>query len=134
MTQHQRGVCVAIGKNKLIVQLQDVPGRIEGARAILMHGEMRHGLICKKGRLPCQLQKARNALRPVELAKQQQSPGIDRALLLSRSAHKAVVARELTIREVKGRRSGVAQLGKKVEPRGNAMMTANCLPVGCTSK
>ena len=54
MAQSEPGAGVVIAKKKLIVELKHVFRRIESTRSVLMHGEMRHGLVGEEGRRPGQ--------------------------------------------------------------------------------
>ena len=82
MTQSQARTGIVISENKLVVQLQDILRRIKRAAAVLMHGKMRHRLICKKVWLSLQLEKPADAQRPVELSEQKQNACIYWSFLL----------------------------------------------------
>ena len=61
MAQDEMGARIAIRIDELIIQLQDIPCRIEGQSAIRMHNEVHNRLVGEKIRLSFQLEKATDA-------------------------------------------------------------------------
>ena len=65
MAQSQVGIGVAVGKNKLIIQLEHIFGRIKVQSSIRVHGQMRHRLVRKKTWFPFKFEKSANAQGPI---------------------------------------------------------------------
>ena len=117
MTQNDIGSGVAIGKNELIVELKNKLCRIERAGSALMHGKMDESLVGEETRWSGQLSEALQGQRPIGLLGDQKHSGIDRISSLALAAQQALIARELTITQVKGGRCSkvnqLARAGKK---------------------
>src|SRR5947209_14957788 len=106
MPQGDRRARVVVAKNKLIVELQHIFGRIEGPRLILMHGEMRHRLVGKKSGCSLQFMETRNTQRPIKLLKEQQNARVSGVVLFFYFMQEALIPCELAIGQIK--RSRVA--------------------------
>jgi hypothetical protein len=61
MAQSEAGSGISIAPRELIVELQYIPGWIERTRRVLMHGQVRHGLVCKEGGSAIEAGKTRDA-------------------------------------------------------------------------
>ena len=66
MSQRNRAVGVAILERPLVIELKHVPGRIERARAVFVHGEMGHRLVAEEIWLALDLQEALDGEGPIE--------------------------------------------------------------------
>ena len=102
MAQGEPGASVVVTKKKLIIELKHVFGGIKGMRPILMHGEMRHGLVGEEGRRSIQFIETRNTERPIKLLKEQQDARVRRLFFFFAFMDEAIIPCELAIRQIQG--------------------------------
>jgi hypothetical protein len=92
MTQSNRRTSVSIREDELIVELQDELLRVEWARVVRVHRQVRDRLVGEEIRLILQLEESADAGAPVELLREEQHAGIHWILAFSRIAKEPLVS------------------------------------------
>ena len=108
MAQDDAVVGVAVGQLKLIIELQNELRAIERTGAIGMHREVRHRLISEEIRRAVELLKPFHGQRPVEFPEKEKNAGVYGIGIFGWIAQQALVARDLTIAQIKSRRVVIA--------------------------
>ena len=93
MTQSHCRASMSILVNELIVELNNVFGRIERLRAVRVQNQMRQRLVREEVRLALQFNETLNRERPIQLLQKQQKTAVHRVQFLGRAAKHARIGR-----------------------------------------